>query len=449
MSEKHTFSGIMAQLTLACIICTLTYTMLFIYGRQPNLYYPAVLMIYGPMLYIIDIFFLRKQRTQEQLTILNAVLCVLFIVSVLVIDGLGGGVEAAFTIAFSIWLAVNSAKMAMVRPRLQNMISQFDVSAIVLVLFMAFLTYKELSEVWCIPAVIGFTAAVLGVISRRMGRRMGIKEWGTIGGVFIAIFAVIWVVITFVARPVGNALSFLANKFIAGISFVAGKFFGLLDSFAALFNKDADYTNIYGEPQQNISVSEQEMLSEMDYSYLIPIAVIAAIVILGLIVWAYLQVRKQHIGGSVLFAETKQTEGEKTSFIDGIKNAFLMMSRSIKVKIAISANKNKPLGLFYYAVIKMQHSSMHKDTGETPCEFLEKLKNAEIISADAAEKEPDKEFIQAMNEFINKVDTAFYAPAFENEDIKKASLIRKKLKAMRRSNKIAKKVKVEKTAATC
>ena len=90
------------------------------------------------------------------------------------------------------------------------------------------------------------------------------------------------------------------------------------------------------------------------------------------------------------------------------------------MRIWLIRNRNTPRGLFYLLIRRCRMGPWHKRRGETPREFLLRLRRS---------TGGDPELAAALDELIPAVDAALYAPSVQADRIAHARLIRRRIGA--------------------
>ena len=70
MSDKHTLSALLLQFATGAAIHTMVLFLLLAEG-ETSCFYPQILMLYGPLIYIVNRLLLRRERTMASIAIVN------------------------------------------------------------------------------------------------------------------------------------------------------------------------------------------------------------------------------------------------------------------------------------------------------------------------------------------------------------------------------------------
>jgi len=436
MSDRRFASGIMAQLALSSMICTVVIMIMIIESSLKECY-PFVLIVFAPAVYLIDRIFLIKERTMNQLIFLNAVLGVILLAIIHFIDGWSGFAAAVFMVAFIAWLGYFGAKYAVKAPKMGEMVMYLDFACVILVVFIAFLSAKRLEIILAIPAIVGFVAAIMGVIVCRINRKMGIKEWGAIGIVFAAIVGIASLFMSFVADSAGKGLVALWNAII-GIAKAILDFIMRVMLFLASLVKEPEAPPLEME-QPAVMPDVGHIVEEVKSVTDVILIVTGIILVIAFVFLAFFIAYKKRVGGekAVKVGGRTQTRGRILIFA-GLRRLFAKIKDWMHIRIFLLKNRNRAVGLFYYIIQKSKRSTLAKSNGETPREFLTRLKISCIQDDDK-----DSAFVAAMDNLIDMVERAIYAApnskmhiSYENSAVNDAALVRKRIKTKCRNLKI-------------
>ena len=415
MDERYTLSAMAKQVSLACCL----YILVFITTpvmEEESLYFPLVLLPYGPCLYLVNRLFLRTERTMRGLAILNGTAFALLLGSVLYARGWRGLLSLFFTGLICMWPTLRSVFNAQKPPTLHDMILSLDASMLLLVVSVAYVTIMEKPLWQMIPAVTGCAAAVLGVISRRISRPMGTREWGVITLSFCGIFGVMWLLVSVAAVPAGQGLVALWNGLMAVLRFLGRQITRLMMALAKLFPESSR-----GELPPGMEIGDLSAMEEVSFEIspvLVMILAAAAVaVVLGLFLLLLKYLKQFRVGGSM----PQKKAAEKRRRISLFRAILLRLKTClthIKTSLYLWRKRNTPEGVFYLLVRRCAKGSWRKLPGETPREFLLRLRDA------VGEQEG---LAAALEELILEVDAALFAPASAGKTIRTARLIRQKL----------------------
>lgn len=416
MDERHTLSAVTMQFALACNLCTLVYLTTLSRGTV-NLYFPLVLLAYAPAVYGLDRLFLRRPRTMRGLVLLNAAAGLGLFASVCIIDGWENWAVLLFSGLFCLWPTVQGGILAMEPPDLRKTILCLDASAAVLVLFISFLSATGRSIYWAAPISAGCAAAILGVVSRRISRPMGHRDWGIVLLAFCAVFAVMLLVVSFAAAPAGYGVVALWNGLMALGRFLLNLLWRLLVFLTSLF-PDPEYGELPPAETYDLPMQEQMAAAEENPAVVVILLVLSLTALVFLLGWLLRRLGKLHVGGRQAAKGRSQLERRRRlSLWRALRRLLAALGARLQLRAFLWRQRNTPRGLFCLLVHRCRLGPWHKRPGETPREFLTRLQES---------AQSDGELASALNALIPAVDQALYAPVPDNGPIPGAGLIRRR-----------------------
>ena len=335
-------------------------------------------------------------------------------VSIVLKGACSGWASLAFAAAFCIYLTVRACQSAMAAPGLRSNLMSMELSMLTLILFTAYCGVSTLPAVWCIPAVGGCAAAVVGVMLSRLERSPGLRGWLLILAAFILIFFLLWLLVSFAAAPAGGGVVTLWQTAVSAVRYVLDLIWRFLLFLVSLIPQ----TEIEGyEMEFNaIPLPEQHELTDSDGVILGAMAFIAAVFLLIGLVRLLIRLGRVRVGGKA----GRQANGKSRRHIplsQGLRRLWAALQGGIALRLRLWREKNMPAGLLCILIRRCRFGPWHKRTGETPREFLLRLQNA------AGE---DRELREALTRLIPAVDAAIYA---ENMAVPfpEAALIRRRV----------------------
>ncbi|MBU5627227.1 hypothetical protein KQI82_09940 [Oscillibacter sp. MSJ-2] len=413
MREKHTLSALTTLFSSACIFCTLYYLMT-LGERTPAAYYPQVLMIYAPVLYGLNRAFLHREHTMRSFTLLNVSMGTALFLSVLLSGGESGWVSLLFVGIICLWLTILGAQLAMEPPKLSYLILCLDLSLMLLVLFIGYLSLTGASTLWSLPIAAGCAAAILGIISHRTGSQMGARGWGIVALMFLVIFILVWLLVSFAAAPAGQGLVVLWNAAVAGVRFLADLMWKILLFLCSLIPMGGQGELSMEPGAVSLPQAAQESL-EANPAMLIVLAVLCGALLLVLFVWVLRQLGKLRIGGKAARPAAAAPLRQRVSLWAGLRRLLAAWRRRLHLRIFLWRIRNMPAGVYYCLVRRCRSGPWRKKAGETPRDFLLRLQRG-----------ADPELYAALNDLIPAVDESLFGLSAP-QPVPQARLIRRRV----------------------
>lgn len=291
-----------------------------------------------------------------------------------------------------------------------------DLNVLLLLLFTALLAGMGKPILWCAPTAAGCAASILGLIAQRANQPLGLKEWGILLFVFSGLSAVMWLLVVWAAAPAGQGLVALWNALKAAVRWMALKLWALFLFLISLL-PDAEPANMSFMEPVVPSPPEEMMAAETSpavLAILIAILAAAAIVALSLLLRHLGRLR---VGGSQI-PTTAQRRGGRISLWQALKRMWAALAAHLRLWVFLQHSRNTPEGLFHLLVHRCRLSPWRKRTGETPREFLTRLREIAV---------EDRKLCSALDGLIPAVDTALYAPSPGRQIYPNAKLIRRRI----------------------
>lgn len=423
MRNRNAFPSLTAQFALACCLVTLTYMVTLNTGAT-GAYYPQVLLAYAPLVYGIDRLFLRRERSLLAAVLLNGALWATLTGSVCVWEWQNGVAALVVAAAFSLCVTVRGARLAAEGIRLHSLILTLDLTALLLVLFTAYLSAIEESYLWALPIAAGFAASVLGMTANRIGRPLGGREWCLIAGAFLLITLAVLLLVGVAAAPVGQGLVTLWNLLVSGVNFLLALLWRFLLFLASLF-PDSTYEDLPADSAFSMpELGEEETMAQANPVLQVVFFVLMAIVLAGLLVWLLRQLSRLRVGGQSGRARTSRHVKTRPSLWRALKKLISFWLQQLRILHFLRRHRDQPAGLYFILVRRCRMGPWHKRPGETPREFLTRLRGCAC---------DDCALEQALQDLIPLVDQVLYAPLSSPAPFPQSALIRRRIgRAVRR-----------------
>lgn len=416
MNDRQVIPSLAYQLSLACNLFAVSHIISLSSGDVGRLF-PFVLIPYALLIYLADLLFLRRERSMAALAVLNISSAVILLASIYLVDGFFHWTAVMFIVIFCGWPAASAAQLALQPPKIYSLILCFDVSAVLLIFFTAYVSVSGLPTQWTLPIALGCVAAFLGIVCLRSGRAPGLKDSLMLLGAFAGLSALLWLIMNF-AAPAGHGIVSLVTALVAAATFLLENFWRFLNFLISLL-PDAEYEEMPMEPQ--IPAFDMEELAQESTS---PVGMVLFIVLLlGLLcagIWLLLQLRSVKLGGKSKRRGAPAPKRERVSLLRALRLLLRKLNGKVKTAIFLRKRRNHPDGLFCLLVRRCRLAPWRKRAGETPREFLLRLKNS---------SGNDPELALALEELALAVEKSFYAPADAAPPFPKAALIRRRVGA--------------------
>ena len=322
-----------------------------------------------------------------------------------------------FAAGFCLWITMKGGYRSLHAPTLHEMILSLDTSAVMLVLLMGYTSIRGSGILWVLPGAAGFAAACLGVAARRMYGPITIKGWALLGIAFVGIFGLMVLLVGVAAAPAGEGIVMLWNGLVTLAKGVLALLWRLLLFLSSLLPEMA--AGDLEEPYAQIQLPEEELVqAEANPVLTIILLVLASVALLLFLAWLLRLMGRLKIGGRKVPKAAKVPQRRRISLWSGLKRLLESWRTRIRLHLFLTRHRDTPVGMFYGLVRRCRLSPWRKRTGETPREFLLRLRRS------AGE---DLELAAALDGLIPAVETALYSPAGRSDTVAQAGLIRRRI----------------------
>ncbi len=417
MNERYSIPAFLMQISLGGVLCALSY-ILISGGQPPAGYFPGVLLIFGPLVYVANRLFLSRDRTILSMVAMNAALALLMIGSVQAVCGwsqCGGIIPVGILTIVS---TIRGAQLNLNPPRLNGAILWMEVSVFTLAIFIGIWAALGNAMIWSIPAALGAVASLLAVIAHRMDQILGFREWMLLLLAFSLMGGVLWVLIAFLAAPAGQGVVAAWSGLMAILKLIGGGVQRLM-LFLSSFIQPESYETLELETGEggamNFSESDSSnpmigVILAVALAVLIAAAAIAAIIVFG----------RQRLGRQKVLPGRKRAEKRKRpSFAAALQRLIAGILSRVRFRCLLWKRRNTVTGTYYYLERVCRRTAWKRRAGETPRVFLTRLLDAcpgrQNCSA-------------ALESLIPLVDRALFRRGCSAEEFPQAKLLRSGIK---------------------
>lgn len=399
---------------VGCILCTLIYfiTLGHVDGRSC---FPLVLTVYGPVLFGLDRLFLRRQRTMMSLALLNGGALAALLALIFLSGGYQGVAMAIITVLVCLYPTFQAGQRALEPPPVFTHILTVDASFLVLLLFTGYTAATGQSITYCVPICAGCAASLLGLILRRSGGELHGRGWGMVAAAFGGVFALLWLLVSVAAAPAGAGVVRLWTGLKAALE-ALGRLLGRILLFIISLFPVPESTREYQMETETVEIPQvQEAVRELSPGALMILTaagIVLALVLLTLLMRALSHLR---IGGKRRVKDPRP-RAKRPSLLEGLRRLWASWLSHLALMRWLRRHRQTPEGIYFLLVRRSRKTPWHKRTGETPREFLTRLK---------ATAEPEGDLYRALEELIRCVDAALYASAPQTVTMPQAALIRR------------------------
>lgn len=417
-AKNHALPTFAMLVGVGCILCTLVTFITMGRGNNGGCF-PLVLTVYGPVLFGVDRLFLRRQRTMMSLALLNIGALAALLVLIFLTGGYPGMSMTILTVLSCIYPTFQAGQRALEPPPVFAQILTVDASFLVLLLFTGYTSAIGQPMEYCLPICAGCAASLLGLILRRSGGELRGRGWTMVAAAFGGVLALLWLLVSVAAAPAGAGVVRLWTGLKAALE-ALGRLLGRILLFLISLFPVPETSGEYQLEQQTPQIPQiQETVRELSPGVLMVLTaagIILALVLLTLILRALSRLR---IGGARRVKAPRARTG-RPSLLEGLRLLWAAWRRRIALLHWLRRHRQTPDGIYFLLVRRSRKAPWHKRPGETPREFLTRLKAA---------AESDSDLRNALEALMAAVDAALYAPSPQTVTLPQADLIRRRMGA--------------------
>ena len=151
MHDHRPLPCMASQFALACNLTTVYHLMTLDEGA-PGRFFPASMLLYAPLIYLLNRLFLRRERSMLALALVNLLCGCGMLAGVLLLDSWRSVSHLAFTAIFLAWLTVRGCSFVRSGSPLRGTLLTLDGSVLLLVVFIGFSSFMGWAAHWSISS---------------------------------------------------------------------------------------------------------------------------------------------------------------------------------------------------------------------------------------------------------------------------------------------------------
>ena len=429
-----------SQFAMACNLACV-YDLMSLEKGLTGGFFPLSMLLYAPLIYLLDLLLLRRNPTVLVLSTLNFLCAGAMLLGRLLLEPWRGFADLAFAAAFLIWLTMRAGQFAREGAPLRGTLLMLDCSFLLLIAITAAFSASLLPLARAVPALCGLSASMVTASASRSPKTAGAKGWLALGIAFALLMVPMWFFLTVLATPAASGLVSVWRVITSGIRAVGQCFLGLLGYLLSLFPGAS-----LGEPG-SYEVPELPALDDSPIPEVSPIVgavllILLALCAAALLVWLIRTLGRSRVGRTAPMKSAPPPRRERTGFGQGLLRLLSSLIRAVELRWRLWQNRDTALGLYFLLEHRCRRSPWRKVPGETPREFLLRM-------AEAAR--PDDALRRALTELARQTDAALYSNRPPQSRAEGAALIRRRMgAAVRRQywNRLRTRLKAKPSART-
>lgn len=365
MKTGNKFSGFMMVFGISGILYGVQ--LLFsVAEMSPGRWHTICLLGYGMICYTVNSLWLKREKTVNMTVLVNGVLAGVFLGIMFLRFGTGGGKQAAFTVAFCLFLTYYGVKLNLRPPKATHLILYLDVSVVLIILLVIVMDTMERSILAAAPLASGIIALLLGLMAFHLH---SFKAWLVPGVLFVVLMALFGVMMS-VARYFGRLITAAFGGILFGLRYIGSQIERFLLYLTTLMKADT-YEEVTGEAF-GIPSGAMEAAQQFQNGMGIIIGLIILAFFVFVLIMALRILGKSGISGKRIKSANRQRH-HTPPFWGVFKEFFREIKENIQYSILVIGKRNTPWGLYYFLRAVTGKRKCGIKTGETPKAFLCRL----------------------------------------------------------------------------
>ncbi len=359
------FSLFAIQIVLSSFICTAFNLVL---QSNINGFFPICLIIYSPLMVLINTLLLEKERSIHTLSVINLLFAVIFFCLVLFFCKEKSLEFRLSSIPFFIFFAFFALRLSFKEVSNKLLLRLFDFSIILLFITFFYITrYSYKIEIAYIN-IFGVFVALFALVIEKQLSDVNKKGWNFIV-LCIVLMALLLMCLIAYASYVGSGLIWLWG-IIINIGEAISNFFNWL--FSILPKLDTVENNNLIPLVTDDPYRRKDVISETLSDNMLEIILVCIGSIIGIIVLVYF-LKSIHLSGRKKSKDIHKQTLVRLGLVATIKRVLNSLEIMLECKVFIHRNRNNAIGLYFYLVKLVENSKFHKLPSESPQVFLQRL----------------------------------------------------------------------------
>ena len=421
MNDHRRFPSAAAQLALGGNLATVYYLATFT-EVPPGPLFPQILLLYAPLVYLLNRLFLRHPRSMRALAIFNTLPVLGLLGLYLAFEPRQNMAYPLFTAGFLIWITFRGCQFALNGPALRNILLGLDCGFLLLIFYSCYACAMPVEPIRGVYAAAAFLASILAASSCRSSRPLTARSWLVIGTACVLLFGVMALFLAVAADPAGQLIVTLWSALTSAVGTAGRGLLGILTFLLSLF-PSGDYSDNQELEMPEIPQFDTEAVAEVS-----PVGGAVLVGILAVCAVIFLLKTLRRMGRIQLTTRTRAvsvtpSRRERTSFLSGLRRLITAWMGAFSLHLLLWHRRNTPKGLYFLLVHRCRLAPWRKRSQETPREFLLRLQQAAAADAELA---------SALGLLADAADAAFYAPGCAPDTLPYAPMVRRRMGAAAR-----------------
>lgn len=333
--------------------------------------YPLLLFSFPFILYPLNLFYLKKVRNLRSIVLLNLSFFIVCILVTLFFANIENKLEYFFIIGFYALFAFLVPNFLLNKPEKKAYLAVLDVN--ILIILVSFIVNYNLLHLVAV-----FVISVFSVYTYNEELKIGFKDVLKI--ILIAVISglIVYLFLKYIAPDAGNVLVFIFNKITLTIAFIFKKLWQLILFLFSLFPETQPGEMIEYSYTDYVYNIEEQIPAETNIYVLIAMIIISIFVAIFLIVKLFIYLGTKSVTKSIAKEERIKEKHIRINLFSAIAILFKKVLDRIRLNIKLFKMRKTMIGKFYTAIFKNAVTPNHKRVGETPREYIERIKNEDL-----------------------------------------------------------------------
>mgnify|MGYP007088293047 CR=1 FL=1 len=345
------------------ILSSLIATILSLFLKDGGGPLPIFLVVYTPIITVLNNSFLKKERSGSSIAIFNLIVIILFEVAIILLRTTVSLFISVLFIPLFVLISAFSVRALTKETGEKSILRLFDISIFSLIFTIFYLLSNNANRITIVYPIIATTISLITILTMRQGG----KKKGWILTVCVALVTLFLVfLLDRYAPTIGKGLVNFWYKIVALAKRIYAFFLyliSLLPSIKPKLNYDILPKPADGEYRREVVTGTigESVLKIIVFAFFLIVAIIALIIVLKNI--------KRNGGAKT----NKKKTISNNSLIGAIKASLLRLKDEIKLRRYIRQNKDYSLGLSLWMEKKLKNDIWHRELDESRTSFVERI----------------------------------------------------------------------------
>lgn len=386
--------NIMPLLAKETALTSIIATLIALFMKDRGGVIPYALLLFTPLVTILNNIYLRKERSVPSLVIFNSIFIVLTEIIVFVLRGTNTVFSSLLLIPVLMIFSGRSIKGISKDITIAQILRSFDYSLLTLLITFAYATTYFIDYSIIFTPLLGVILSFVAILYMRQGERKG--GW-IVTSILTLITVSLIVLLEHYADEIGNGILGIWN----GIKKLAELFYAFLLWIFSLFPPFRANLNYDIIPKADDNEYRRDVISDTLDTNVLRVIFLFIFFLASLIVLIYM-LRHVHLKRKKGIKTLEKSRIKHLSLLEALKRAIEKIKENQRERRFIKNNKNNALGFSLWAEKKLSRTEWRKRENETRAVFIKNLSS--YLDSPLLESEADKVDSYLYSNRIEKVE---------------------------------------------